>query len=266
MTAVRQAELLGLKVFLLTLTVPHGLGDDVKIIIKQMTSAWMRLWSGKAAEALKQSLGHFGHIRALEVTHGENGFHPHYHALVFYHPEQLRAGTWEKFPELWQRYAVKAGLPAPSLDRGCRIDTGDKIAAYVAKSAWGLESELTKGQVKKGKRGSRSPLDLLRDYQIGDIKAGALWRVYAEAFQGKKSLLWSCGLKKLLQLAEFTDEEIANKPDEDPARLMALLSDDQWDYIIKRREESLILDLAEISAEALHGYLCRLRLDTLKAA
>jgi pyrimidine deaminase RibD-like protein len=256
--AVRQAEALGLKVFLLTLTVPHGLGDDVNLIIKQMTKAWMKLWSGKASVAFKRALGHFGHIRALEVTHGQNGFHPHFHALVFYHPDQLLPGTWENFPALWQKYAARAGLPLPSLDRGCRIDTGDKIAAYVAKSVWGLESELTKGQVKKGKNGSRSPLDLLRDYKAGDLKAGALWSVYAVAFHGKKSLMWSCGLKKLLSLAELTDEEIANQPDDEPARLMALLGERHWPYILKHRLEAHMLDLAETDEPSFHSYLNRI--------
>ena len=45
--AIKQAEALGLQVFLLTLTVPHGLGDDVNEILDKMMSAWKRLWQGK---------------------------------------------------------------------------------------------------------------------------------------------------------------------------------------------------------------------------
>ena len=85
---MKQAEALGLQVFLLTLTVPHGLGDDVSEIVAKMQKAWSRLWIGKAGMALRNALGLFGHIRALEVTHGENGFHPHFHALLFFHPQQ----------------------------------------------------------------------------------------------------------------------------------------------------------------------------------
>ena len=95
--AIKQAEVLGLQVFLLTLTVPHGLGDDVNEILDKMMSAWKRLWQGRQGMELRNALGLFGHIRALEVTHGENGFHPHFHALLFFHPQQTTPAGWECF-------------------------------------------------------------------------------------------------------------------------------------------------------------------------
>ena len=45
--AMKQAEALGLKVFLITPTVPHGLGDDVGKIVDQMSKAWKWLWQGR---------------------------------------------------------------------------------------------------------------------------------------------------------------------------------------------------------------------------
>ena len=90
--AMKQAEVLGLRVVLVTLTVPHALGDDVAYIVDRMSSAWTRLWQGRRGQELRLTLGIWGHIRALEVTHGANGFHPHFHALVFFHPEQQRDG------------------------------------------------------------------------------------------------------------------------------------------------------------------------------
>ncbi len=254
--AMKQAEALGLKVALITPTVPHGLGDDLASMTDAMQKAWSSLWQGKAGMQLRDRLGLFGHIRALEVTEGVNGFHPHFHALMFYHPEQTRFEDWGGIiPAAWQKAAVRAGLPAPSLDHGCQVDDGTKAAQYVAKGVWGLESEVTKGHVKKGKRGSRTPFDLLRDYMRGDKQAGAIWRAYAQAFEGRRQLYWSNGLKKLLAIAELSDEEIAHKPDDEKALLLATISDEQWKLIYRRHMESAVLDLAEVSVDALRRFL-----------
>ena len=253
--AMKQAEHEGLRVRLVTLTVPHGLGDDVAKIADMMSKAWTRLWQGKAGVQLRDALGSFGHIRALEVTYGQNGFHPHFHALVFYHPQQTTDKAWERLPERWQTVAMRSGLPTPSLEHGCRIDDGQKAASYVSKGVWGLESELTKGHVKKGKREGRTPFDLLRDYMKGDKQAGAIWARYAEAFAGRRQLHWSKGLKKLLAVADLSDEEITNKPDDEPALLLATITDEQWSLIYRRRMESAVLDLAEVSVDALRRFL-----------
>jgi hypothetical protein len=257
--AMQQAEALGLKVRLITPTIPHGLGDDLSDITDRMSNAWSRLWQGRQGQELRLALGVWGHIRALEVTHGANGFHPHFHALLFYHPEQTNDEQWQKLPGRWQAVAQKAGLPLPSLEHGCRIDDGTKAAQYVSKGVWGLESEVTKGHVKKGKRGSRTPFDLLRDYMKGDKQAGALWRVYALAFEGRRQLYWSNGLKKLLAIADMTDEEITHQPDDEKALLLATVTDEQWKLIYRRRMESAVLDLAEVSVDGLRRFL-----DSLK--
>ena len=133
--AIKQAEALGLQVFLLTLTVPHGLGDDVNEILDKMMSAWKRLWQGKAGMQLRNALGLFGHIRALEVTHGANGFHPHFHALLFFHPQQTTAAGWGMLHPRWQTVAVRSGLPVRQMSTGAawmvvarRLTTFQKVS------------------------------------------------------------------------------------------------------------------------------------------
>lgn len=264
--AVKQAEALGLQVFLLTLTVPHGLGDDVNEILDKMMAAWKRLWQGRQGMELRNALGLFGHIRALEVTHGENGFHPHFHALLFFHPQQTTPAGWGMLLPRWQSVAVRSGLPRPSDSHGCRIDDGKKAARYVSKGVWGLESEVTKGHVKTGKKGSRTPFDLLKAFMHGDKASGALWRVYVDAFTGRRQLYWSNGLKKLLAIADLSDEEIANKPEDEQALLLASITDEQWRIIFKRKQESAVLDLAEISGDVLRLFLEQLVPDRATSA
>ena len=241
-----KAESLGLMVKLLTLTIPHGLGDDVADICGRMITANRKMWQGKYGQKLQRMLGHYGHIRALEVTYGSNGFHPHLHILVFYHPDQVQPGAWESLPSVWERCCRLAGLPQPRQPYGCQVDDGSKAAAYVSKGTWGLESELTKGVVKDAKNGSRTMYRLLKDYMAGDRQAGAIWALYAQAFKSKRMLVWSKGLKQLLGQAEFSDDEIANKPDDQQAMLLTAITDDQWQVIWRRNLQSAVLDLAEV--------------------
>lgn len=76
-------------------------------------------------------------------------------------------------------------------------------------------------------------------------------RLCVRAFEGKRQLYWSNGFKKLLSVAEFSDDEIANRPEDEPALLLAQISDMQWKAIYRRKLESTILDLAESSPDAL---------------
>lgn len=256
-TAVAQA--MGLSVYLLTLTVPHGLGDDVTEILGKMTAAWAKLNQGKAGMQLRERLGLRGTVRALEVTHGKNGFHPHFHALLFLDgrlsPDQVN----QIINPRWQAVAQLAGLPKPSTEHGCRVDGGEKAAAYIAKgSGWGLEAEMTKGHLKRGKGDSRTPMDLLRDHENGDKHAGALFNVYAKAFHGRRQLVWSKGLKALLAVVDLTDEEISESPDEEAALRLSTISDWQWKCIRAIRCESVVLDLAEVSKDALVCFLRQL--------
>ena len=100
-----------------------------------------------------------------------------------------------QFFEQWKKACEKAGLDQPSYEHGLDLRNGQKAASYVSK--WGLEHEMTKGHIKKGKTDSKTPFDLLRDYAEGDENAGKLFRIYFEAFKGTRQLNWSKGLKKL---------------------------------------------------------------------
>ena len=80
-----------------------------------------------------------------------------------------------------EKACEKAGLDQPSYEHGLDLRNGQKAASYVAK--WGLEHEMTKGHMKKGKTDSKTPFDLLRDYAEGDENAGKLFRIYFDAFR-----------------------------------------------------------------------------------
>ena len=259
-SAIAKAK--GMQVMLATLTVPHGLGDDVSSILDRMQKAYAKLSSTRAGAGFKKSIGLVGTIRALEVTHGENGFHPHFHILYFIKPGASVTPLEVEFSlcGLWQDACLKVGLPLPDSKHGCRVDDGSWAARYCSK--WGLESEMTKSHTKssKGKSG-RSMWDLLRAVLADpdDKKSGALFQVYAKAFHGRRQLYWSNGLRKLLAVVGKTDEEVANEEVEDTAVVLAEFTDDEWRAVYSTKSESALLDLAEKAPHAVPGYLKELK-------
>ena len=114
MAALAAAKALGLHVKLLTLTIPHGIGDDVKVIVRKLLAAWKRTTNGKAAKDLRELLGLKAFIRAFEVTYGANGFHPHLHVLLFLDKSWSNASVHAAFSPLWQNACRLAGLPIPT--------------------------------------------------------------------------------------------------------------------------------------------------------
>jgi hypothetical protein len=251
--AIATARMMGWSVHLMTCTVPHGLGDDVNVIRDQLAKAWRRLTTGRSGKEVRNNLSIEGTIRAIEVTHGLNGFHPHYHILIF---SSRRIGS-EVFKyfflPLWQDACVKSGLGRPSDERGLDVRDGLKADDYVSKGAfglekdnWGLESELTKGHTKinKSKTGS-TPFGLLEDYAInGTEKAKNLFLVYFNAFKGSRQLYWSNGLKSKLSVEDYTDEELIAKSD-DQCSLLATLTVQQWRAVLFTCTEAVLLDVAE---------------------
>lgn len=69
---------------------------------------------------------------------------------------------------------------------------------YISK--WGLEYEMTKGHIKKGRKNSYTPFDLLQ-FSINDflkfmvLILQKLFQEFAIAFKGARQLSWSRGLK-----------------------------------------------------------------------
>jgi hypothetical protein len=77
----------GRKAVLLSLTVRHGWGDDLRKMRSGLADAWRGLTRGAPWRKFSDKVGLRGSIRAAEVTHGENGFHPHLHVLLLLHDE-----------------------------------------------------------------------------------------------------------------------------------------------------------------------------------
>lgn len=243
--ATRQAEVseamkrhidAGGYVFLMTRTFPHELHMPAAELVAKEAKARLLFRNSRAYRRGKAA--RTGYICSLECTIGEaHGWHPHTHELVFATPEafgetkevqgKLMSRYIDELKEAWYMACRKAGLceqhqMSDVLAHGLDVRGGQYAAEYVAKfgrdQKWGLSRELTMHAAKVGtdNKGAH-PFQLLIWAENGDGWAVEKFREYAEAFQGKRMLSWSKGLKKLLlDVEDDSDEEAAERelPDE----------------------------------------------------
>ncbi len=241
---------------MLTLTCPHQRSDNLKLLLAKQAKALNSFWNDRQTKAIFVEMGVTGQIRALEVTHGRksahnNGWHPHYHVLLFAGVcvdlarfDAVNMKDWQVRLYLrWANACKLAGLGEPSYAHGLKLDDGSKAAQYVSK--WGLEDEMTKGHTKKGKAGGETPFDLLRALVVDstDKQAAALFIEFAETFKGKRQLYWSPGLKKRYAIDEKTDEQLADEKD-DTAVVLGAITIDQWRDILADDGRGVVLNLA----------------------
>jgi hypothetical protein len=223
-------------VVLVTRTFPHSLTDSLTGLLGKLAYAENKYRQGNPWKRIVARFGIVGTVRAVECTYGANGWHPHIHELVFLKAPVSNPDLQDALYGRWLSAATRAGFPPPSVEHGLDVRDGEYAAAYASK--WGMESELTKWHVKKGKAESLTPFDLLRialqDDEAAAVSAARrLFLEYAEAFKGKRQLVYSKGLRDLYDLApELTDEEAAEGEEPD-AELLGLLEPAQWKAILR---------------------------------
>lgn len=242
----------GGQTYLITLTFPHEMGMPLAQLMHGFTRAKGFLKNSRTYKRILAKGVRKGSVSSLEVTLGEHGWHPHQHDLVFatadvfgieleqgekLTPEQLHAGhvrmerdekgrlSSRLIDELkgeWYTALRKAGLcdkhqMQDVLEHGLDVRGGQYAADYIAKfgkeQKWGLSREVTMHAAKVGSDNKGAhPFQLLAWAAEGDGQAIADFREYQQAFEGKRMLSWSRGLKKeLTGEDETTDEEAADK-------------------------------------------------------
>lgn len=202
----------GGKLAMLTLTFAHSKFDALKPNIQALTESLRRMRSGKRYTRMKEKYNILGLVRSFEITHGRNGWHPHFHLLIFYKSEHDIMYEMGNFYEMWNTatsaFSLKTNVKAFNL-------SNESVSSqYVAK--WGLDYEMTKGQVKMSKSESgRTPFQILQDVtDLNDEQDKKLFQEYAVSMKGKSQLQYTAGLKKHYRLKEKSDLEIAEEQNE----------------------------------------------------
>jgi len=233
-TALRQHVDAGGSALLATYTVPHTRDESLPVVLARLAGTWRRY----AKSALRDVLGRYyiGAVRALEVTHGVHGWHPHYHALVFVSP-----GLPYLTPvsvALAERWSEVAGADWRADVRQVARDGVAAVARYLTTDGISGASYEVASPAAKVPAG-RSYVQILWDYaRYRSSVDAALVYEYAGALHGAHHLTVSPQLRKLY---DFTDpasgwSEIA---DED---VLALLNSGEWLSILNAGEDRNLLD------------------------
>jgi len=193
-------------VYLVTLTMPHDQGDYLKPLRRHVAGAWRSVINGAPWERWEKALGLLGHVRALEVTHGPNAWHPHLHVGLYTKKriparELVRFRTWLR--ARWSDRITRATpsgrrYRAPERRYGVRISEA-RTTTYLAKMGLTAQ-ELASSSTKEGRAGHRTYLQILRDATLArdpDIRRQhvRLWREWAKAMRGARQLTYSAGLR-----------------------------------------------------------------------
>lgn len=242
-------------VALLTLTLRHSPADRLDKLLFVLVDGCSRgLLAGRFWDDLKAEYGILGTVRALETTHGLNGWHPHTHYLIVFGWRQdasSLAALRAEFSKRWLHVLARRGFDA-SWDFGVDLQDGDsKVAEYVAKfgrepvsPSWSIEHELAKAPVKRAAAGGRSPFQLLADSFAGDEVAGRLFVEYAHVFKGRCQLKYSKGLRALLGLGDEKSDDALTGEDDPEGDLLARLTRAQWKRVLGNDCRGELLDAA----------------------
>lgn len=273
----------GLQPVMVTLTFPHQHWHKLADLIEQQADALHRLRAGAPWSRFKLSVGYTGLIRALELTFGEAGWHPHTHEIWFVsrdavadlstaeaREEEAKQRKKRKLPndldgvqdmrsrimERWKACCARAGLldlddarqvagfEAHSVDVKGWCDASDYLAKQDDSRNWGVDREVAKASTKVGKAKGKHPFGLLAQASMGDKQSGARFIEYASVMRGKRQLFWSAGLKAKVGIGEVTDEELAEQQ-RDAADLLGMLDLDDWRLIREAGKRAEVLDAAE---------------------
>ena len=205
------AESKGMTISMLTLTVRHNRNQSLKELLTAMERAYMNM---QATQAYKKLRSRYGAklVRVLEVTHGKNGWHPHFHIAIIHEKGVDYEDFRGELERTWIKYLTKMGLDAPLPEVAVNIvenATNEQRAWYLTKAS-GLSSlEFTS---KGSKRASNGNLGIWQIHSLaveGDPIAKQNWLEYERAIIGKRIISPSRGMADFFGVEWKADKAIA---------------------------------------------------------
>lgn len=233
-----------------SLTARHHAGQSLTVLWDAITQAWSAVRKSREVVALLGDDPMWA--KRVEVTHGDNGWHPHAHVLFFVPRGFDAAALGNAMFDAWAKRLVSAGLDVPLRDQGGLFaktldltEGAQAVADYVSKgtfpgaqldqpsSAMRAALELASTQ-KEARRGNRTPFQILSDaVTLGLVDDLQLWRSYEQESKGRRVSTWSAGarLKLLAGMLEVSDSELAAATDHG-GQPVALVEKEAWPLIV----------------------------------
>lgn len=233
---------------LATFTIGHRAGVSLENVLRTIEFAYKRFWGGRWAMGFREHYNIVGTIRALEITHGRNGWHPHFHTLLVRNSISTPEIAMSMELMLQFRWNDCVSLAGGVVDQIHGVDyraAKESAVEYIAKmgvnvlgsdTQWDAISEIVKYPTKRGRQGSMTVWDMLASYASGDVKSGELWIEAQRNLRGRKHLVPSKGLYANLGAYENekTDDELAQDTPTETDILLASLSLDEWRTIVNK--------------------------------
>jgi len=246
-------------VVLLSLTLRHKSGDDLRELRRGLSRAWRSVEQSRHWRAMRAACGLQHHIRCQEVTHGDNGWHPHLHILIFCTRPQV-AWVWRKALLKCWRHQVLRTLGEkclPSKRRALDIRACDD-ETYITR----MGLEVGSPAQKHAKDGHLTAMQLAHELANASgpqrDRLAALWREYATAMHGAHQLQWSQGLREALGVAK-SDGEIVSAPEHPERPVLAEIPAETWRDMAKAKG---IAPIAAVGC-SVHGLPEATQLDAL---
>lgn len=251
----------GGSVNMMVLTCSHTRHDDLKELLDKLKKAREFFFADWFVKETIKNFGTIGKINSFEITYSKlNGWHPHNH-ILFFSSQKLDVNILrDTLSRYWLKALEYAGLSG-SEERALNIYGGEYASQYVTK----LAEEISLSNSKLGNITSNiphyAPFQLLDYIKLNSDNENVTWAVnafreYSEVMRGRKSIVWSKGLKVLLGVVECPDEEAA-LPSEPDLMVYVSISKYDWNKITREQIDyrPMILQAAEMSREYLINYL-----------
>lgn len=237
---------------MLTFTLAHHKGENAVSVINRLQESHRKFTAGRWYQGFKKTYFVSGSLRALEITHGESGWHPHFHVLLFLESQPTDQTTveLEHAARLHWQHVVSANGGEADYTSGCQLDVGHyelyatKLAGDKELRGWTLEAEVTKQPTKHGKNGNRTMTDLLIAYVGGDIESGRLWSEAVGALKGRQHLTPSNGLWKMLGREMKSERDAAEEQTTEADTVLASLTWSQWNIVLRHDKRGEVLAIA----------------------
>ena len=264
---------------MMTLTASHTKEMPLCVFLEMFRKAWRAMTQFKRWRKLKAHLALKYLIRSTEVTYGENGWHYHYHFLLFVPNFRIKDKD-EKIPADWQKQVQDAWLYQLSNaglsgvgEIACHFSTHGNVAAeYVSKlglepeKATDVRYELTSGHNKNQSIQAEKGLNIFQILRIaseGSLDHEELYVEFAKAMAGQHFVYWSPHFKKLVGADDIDNEKLAEETGlTDFVRLM-ILTDEEYAPVRRQRAYA---DLLQVAGETKDPVAVRVFLAELKDA
>lgn len=241
-------------------TLQHSLDDTLSGLKNTLNDCYHKLMSGRQWQEIKNRWGIVGLISSNELTWGPvSGWHPHKHALIFTKNkltnDDLKSAELEISARFRALLTKNGRYGHPDYSVNFQVGNMSQQTDYVCK--WGIDYELTKGNIKKARSGNYSPFELAQWAGVGgDLQPVRLFQEYASAYKGSHQLQYTQGLREILGMDKNkSDYDLATEEDQQ-ALVLAELARDVWSIVCKQNKRGELLEIASGgSADQVFDYL-----------